>query len=827
MRLSDLKTGESAVIVRVFGHGAFRKRLLEMGFVPGQIVTSVLNSPLKDPVKYNIMGYDVSLRHSEANMIETVSESEAGGSHLLSHLAEHGAVHLSSPLERAKHIIDSRKREITVALVGNPNSGKTSLFNALTGGKEHVGNYSGVTVDAKMGHLMFEGYRFRVVDLPGTYSLSAYSPEEKYVRSFLYNEMPDVIINSVVASNLERNLYITTELIDMSQQVVVALNMYDELEKSGAELDFELLGKMVGMPMVPVVAKTGRGIDNLLRTVLRVYLNEDDSVRHVHILYRQVVENEIKALSGEMKKTGELPLQFPPRYWSIKMLEGDTDIEEKLKGCPSFDKWEKLAEAGSKRIERQTGEVAETVISNEKYGFIDGALKETYTPGEHEPNLKTKFIDKLVTDRWLGFPIFFLLMWLMFTCTFVLGAYPQDWIQQGIDWLSGVMQGMLPEGPLKDLLVDGVIGGVGAVLVFLPNIVILYLFISLMEDSGYMARAAFIMDKIMHKIGLHGKSFIPLIMGFGCNVPAVMAGRTIESHSSRIITIFINPFMSCSARLPLYLLMAGIFFPTHGALVLVGMYFTGILVAIITARLLRHTLFKKDETPFVMELPPYRMPTVVSILRQMWGKTEQYLRKIGGVILIASVLIWALSYFPKTEKDDVELQVAQNTLNNVEADANAGSDVYSDTSAQINMVEEENEMENSYLGRIGKFVAPVMEPVGIPWKGTVALLTGTAAKEIVVSTMGVLYSSGADNSAADEDADRSLGAQLRASGDFNSASALAFMVFVLLYFPCIATLGAIANETGSWKWAVASALYNTAFAWVMAFIVYKIALLFI
>ena len=798
MRLSDLRTGESAVIVRVFGHGAFRKRLLEMGFVPGQIVTSVLNSPLKDPVKYNVMGYDVSLRHSEAEMIETVSESEASSTHLLSHLAEYGVVSSNSPLERAKHFIDSKKKEITVALVGNPNSGKTSLFNALTGGKEHVGNYSGVTVDAKMGYLEFEGYKFKVVDLPGTYSLSAYSPEEKYVRAFLYNEMPDVIINAVVASNLERNLYITTELIDMSQQVVVALNMYDELEKSGAELDFELLGKMVGMPMVPVVAKSGRGIDNLLRTVLRVYLNEEDSVRHVHILYREAVENEIKALSGEMKKTGELPLQFPPRYWSIKMLEGDADIDEKLKHFPSFEKWEKLAEAGAKRIERQTGDIVETVISNEKYGFIDGALKETYTPGEHEPNQRTKFIDKLVTNKWLGFPIFFFLMWLMFTCTFVLGAYPQDWIQMGVDWLSGVMQNTLSEGPLKDLLVDGIIGGVGAVLVFLPNIVILYLFISLMEDSGYMARAAFIMDKIMHKIGLHGKSFIPLIMGFGCNVPAVMAGRTIESYSSRIITILINPFMSCSARLPLYLLMAGIFFPTHGALVLVGMYFTGILAAVITARLLRHTLFKKDETPFVMELPPYRMPTAISILRQMWGKTEQYLRKIGGVILIASIIIWALSYFPRSEKDNA------------------------------NVAEQENAMENSYLGKIGKSVAPVMEPVGIQWKGTVALLTGTAAKEIVVSTMGVLYSGGADESAAqDETADRSLAAQLSASGDFNSASALAFMVFVLLYFPCIATLGAIANETGSWKWAVASALYNTAFAWVMAFIVYRIALLFI
>ena len=510
------------------------------------------------------------------------------------------------------------------------------------------------------------------------------------------------------------------------------------------------------------------------------------------------MENEIKALSGEMKKTGELPLQFPPRYWSIKMLEGDVDIDEKLKHCPSFEKWEKLAEAGAKRIERQTGDIVETVISNEKYGFIDGALKETYTPGEHEPNQRTKFIDKLVTNKWLGFPIFFFLMWLMFTCTFVLGAYPQDWIQMGVDWLSGVMQNTLSEGPLKDLLVDGIIGGVGAVLVFLPNIVILYLFISLMEDSGYMARAAFIMDKIMHKIGLHGKSFIPLIMGFGCNVPAVMAGRTIESYSSRIITILINPFMSCSARLPLYLLMAGIFFPTHGALVLVGMYFTGILAAVITARLLRHTLFKKDETPFVMELPPYRMPTAISILRQMWGKTEQYLRKIGGVILIASIIIWALSYFPRSEKDNA------------------------------NVAEQENAMENSYLGKIGKSVAPVMEPVGIQWKGTVALLTGTAAKEIVVSTMGVLYSGGADESAAqDETADRSLAAQLSASGDFNSASALAFMVFVLLYFPCIATLGAIANETGSWKWAVASALYNTAFAWVMAFIVYRIALQFI
>lgn len=783
MFLSELKTGETAVITKVFGHGGFRRRILEMGFVKGQSVTAILNAPLKDPIKYKVMGYEVSLRRSEARMIEVVTDAEAqeydrprsGGD--------------TPERESVATVADDKSHEINIALVGNPNSGKTSLFNALSGGHEHVGNYSGVTVDAKYGEFRYANYKIRITDLPGTYALTAYTPEEIYVRRHLMEKMPDVVVNAVVASNLERNLYLTTELIDANPRIVVALNMYDELEASGAHLDYDCLGRMLGVPMVPVVARSGKGLEQLLEAVIAVYENRDDRVRHIHITHSAPVEEEIGKLSRLMKETAhELPKYFPPRYWAMKMLEGDKEVLSLLSSAERFDAWSKACEAGRNRIRRTLDEDVETALTDEKYGFIEGALKETFTPGKSAANRKTTFIDSLVTHKYLGFPIFILLMALMFSATFVLGAYPQAWLARLVSALGDWVTSIMPAGILKDLITDGIIGGVGSVIVFLPNILILYLFISLMEDSGYMARAAFIMDRIMHRIGLHGKSFIPLIMGFGCNVPAIMASRTIESRSSRIITILINPFMSCSARLPVFILLAGTFFPEHSGAALTAMYLGGVLMAMLSARIMRRAMFREDETPFVMELPPYRIPTLNATLRHMWDKAAQYLRKMGGVILVASIAIWFLSYFPRADAD---------TLPET-ADA------------------AEYQAGNSYLGRIGRAIEPCIEPLGLNWKAGVALISGTAAKEIIVSTLGVLYP-------ADKDApQQSLETRLTASGDFTRQSALAFMVFILLYFPCIATLSAIAHEAGR-KWALFSAVYNTALAWLSAWIVYMLA----
>ena len=816
MRLSGLINGESAVIIKVFGHGGFRKRITEMGFVRGRVVASVMDSPLNDPVKYSIMGYEVSLRRSEAEMIEVLYESEIDDRIALTDKNE------IFDDEYYKHVDDSyitsdkrtnhadshnngnnqrepdsqaayRKNIINIALVGNPNSGKTSLFNALSGGSEHVGNYGGVTVSSKTGHFNYNGYHFNITDLPGTYSLSAYTPEERYVREHIFEKMPDVIINPVVASNLERNLYLTTELIDLNPRMVVALNMFDELQASGAQLDYEKLGGMIGVPMVPTIAKNKSGLDILLNTVIDIFEGRNQTARHIHINYGTVTEPEIFSLNDMIRKSKDVPQQFPARYWAIKLLEHDSEAEKVLGKCADFSKWKVAAGKAVERIEYQADKDVETVVSDAKYGFIAGALQETYVAGTFDANKKTRIIDSLVANQWLGFPIFILLMWVMFMSTFYFGAFPQEWIETGVEKLSQFITSIMPDIPLRALIVGGIIGGVGSVIVFLPNILILYLFISFMEDSGYMARAAFIMDRIMHKMGLHGKSFIPLIMGFGCNVPAIMATRTIESHSSRLITILINPFMSCSARIPVLLLFAGTFFPSYAGTAMISMYLFGILIAVITAKGFRKTCFKVDETPFVMELPPYRMPTINSTLRHMWDKGKQYLKKMGSIILFASIIIWFLSYFPQN--------LATNQNNTPTAQS----------SAQVVSSDEDGskQLEQSFLGRIGKFIEPVMKPLGLDWKASVSILTGAAAKEIIVSTLGVLYHN--------ED-EATLSKTLKDSGDFTQRSAITFMVFILLYFPCIATIAAINCEAGR-KWALFSIVYNTTLAWIVAFAV--------
>lgn len=803
MRLSELKTGESGIVVKILGHGAFRKRVIEMGFVKGQVIKSLLNAPLRDPIKYSIMGYELSLRRSEAEMVEILPLPQDDNLPVFSHIntiADEDAG--SMPV--VEHY-KGKSRTINVALIGNPNCGKTSLFNAASGSKEHVGNYSGVTVDAKQGHFKYGGYDFNIVDLPGTYSLSCYSPEELYVRRYLRDEMPDVIINVVVASNLERNLYLTTELIDMDRSMVIALNMYDELERSGSSIDYKLLGEMIGVPIVPTVSRNGEGINQLFETVIRVYEGRDKAVRHIHVNLGHELETGVSRIKDMIKADAAVGVHFSPRYLAIKMLEHDEEAQRMLKASPDYEKISIVRDEEVARIERDTNEDVTSLIANEKYGFIAGALAETFKhKKEHDDAKTTRIIDSFVTSKLFGFPIFLVIMLFIFWCTFEIGSYPMEWIEWLVAKISEAVQVLMPDGPLKDLVADGIIGGVGGVIVFLPNILILYFFISFMEDSGYMARAAFIMDKIMHKVGLHGKSFIPLVMGFGCNVPAIMSARAIESRSSRIITVLINPFMSCSARLPIYVLLVGTFFSKHASLVFLGIYLLGIFVAVITARLLRRFWFKADETPFVMELPPYRLPTFKASLRHMWGKGEQYLKKMGGIILFASVIVWALNYFP--------LHNEQASTPEFEA-AMIADDSTIDTS------------HDSYLEMIGKAVNPVMEPLGFHWRSTVAALAGAPAKEIVVSTLGVLYSGN------EEIDDASLSVRLTKPNpvtghpDFTPASALSLMVFVLLYFPCMATVVAIVKETGSWKYGAFSIIYNTLVAWGVAYIVYNIALL--
>lgn len=809
------------MIVRVAGHGGFRKRLMEMGFVRGTEVCSVQDSPLHDPVKYTVMGYDVSLRRSEADMIEVMTRGEANlplegaGSSMCSSSCE-GCALTDCQLHSRKPL---RKNEINVALVGNPNSGKTSLFNALSGSSEHVGNYSGVTVDAKLGALCYKGYQINITDLPGTYSLSAYTPEEVYVRGHLYTAMPDVILNTVVASNLERNLYLTTELIDLNQRTVVALNMYDELQKSGSTLDYKALGAMIGVPMIPTIAKNGYGLTDLLDTIIELFEGKNTTSRHVHINYGQPMEQAIRQISDRLRGTTDLPKQFPTRYWAIKLIEGDREALKLLSSvCSTHELWVAEAEELAERVSGETGSDIETLLSDYKYGFIAGALEETFKAGEGDFNLRSRRIDRLVANKWLGFPLFILVMWFMFWATFTLGGYPQEWIEMAFGWLGEWVWSVMPEGALRDLLVGGIISGVGSVAVFLPNILILYLFISLMEDSGYMARTAFIMDKLMHRMGLHGKSFIPLLMGFGCNVPAIMATRTIESRSSRLITILVTPFISCSARLPVFLLLAGTFFPHHAATVLIGLYLLGIAVAFLTARLLRGTKFKKDETPFVMELPPYRMPTARATLKHMWDKCEQYIRKIGTTILLATIAIWALSYYPRPKAETVaqaEVVAVVESVVDAESAESAGSaesteSATTDTTVGGNASEA---LAGSYIGQVGKFIEPVMRPLGLDWRAGVALLTSIPAKELVVSTMAVLY--GGDDIS-------SLSKNIVSHSGITPRSALSFMIFILLFFPCIGTLATIKAETGSRGWMWFTIIYNTSVAWLLAWLAYII-----
>lgn len=819
MRLSDLARGERGVIVGVRGHGGFRKRLVEMGFIKGVCVEPILDAPLGDPVKYKLLDYEVSLRRAEADYIDVVpcEDSQADG---VGKKSEQPGSAVSLPvrdagretggggdaglaLEAGVRSVESERRwrkdtspqplpaRFTVCFVGNPNCGKTSLFNVASGAHERVGNYAGVTVDAKVGRIRHGDCTLEVVDLPGTYSLTAYTPEELYVRKYIVEQTPSVIINVVDASNLERNLYLTAQLIDMDVPVVMALNMYDELSESGGVLDTEQLGRLLGIPVVPTVGRTGEGVAALLDTVVGVCYDREPRCRHIHVNHGPLLEQCIESIDALIRRNPEPHFNYSARFLAIKSLEGDEQIHEVVGRFPNAMEIGEACERGRERVRRELDEDAESALTDAKYAFVQGALRECYVKrGDYQRRL-TQAIDSVVTHPLLGYPVFLLMMYLMFFCTFHIGQYPMDWIDSLVGWVGALLNQHMADGPLKDLLIDGVIGGVGGVIVFLPNIMILYLFISWMEDSGYMARTAFIMDKVMHRMGLHGKSFIPMVMGFGCNIPAIMSTRTIEDRKSRLITMLIIPLMSCSARLPVYIIIIGAFFPRHSAEVMLALYALGILLSVVLARVFSRFVVKGESSPFVMELPPYRLPSTKSVCRHTWEKGRQYLQKMGTTILAASVIIWALSYFPRP------------------ADG----------------MDREQHMERSYIGRIGKAIEPIIRPCGLGWKEGVSIVTGIGAKEIVASTMGVLYAEDTDlqpSENADEDMEQARLSRAIAHSHLTPVSALALLVFVLLYMPCIPACVAIRHESGHLRWALFTVVYTTVLAWLCAAAVFSV-----
>lgn len=834
MTLADLSTGQSAVVVRIHSEGAFRKRITEMGFVKGKVVTVVKKAPLQDPIEYRVMDYNVSLRESEARQIEVVTPEEW-----------HNALHPEAfkGIQNYKKFDQqsrNKNKEIRIALVGNPNAGKTTIFNVASGAHEHVGNYAGVTVEKKEAFFEQDGYTFIITDLPGTYSITSYSPEEVLVRDHLLHERPDVVINILDSSNLERNLYLTTQLIDMGCKVVIALNMFDELERRGDKFLHKKLAQLIGIPIIPTIAKKNIGINELFSKVIDVYLNREPISRKVNISYGEDIETSVKTLADKLDDIPAISSVFPPRFCALKLLENDKGMRLFICDMPEYPMIRDMAQTEISRLETLGGEDTETLLTNAKYGFITGALQETYRPAQRNYNTLTQKIDKWITHKYIGFPIFIFFIWLMFQCTFWLGSYPMQWIEQLVSFAGATLTQVMPDGILKDLLVDGIISGIGGVIVFLPNILILYSFISFMEDTGYMARAAFITDKVMHLIGLHGKSFIPLVMGFGCNVPAIMATRTLENRNDRLLTMLIVPFMSCSARLPVYLVIAGAIFPHSSANVIFSIYLIGIMLSIIVALLLKHTVFSKSELPFVMELPPYRIPTARATSKHIWAKAKEYLSKMGGLILIASIIIWALGYFPvsqerKNRYAQQKVQAEQHyapllgTTKNNQALQDSLNTALNNDLAKIDLAYEHEHQENSLLGQLGKFIEPVLRPLGFDWKMGVSLLSGIAAKEVVVSTMSILYQADPSEGSSSQSLIKKLQEQTRDDGSllFTPIVAYGFMLFVLIYIPCIAVIAAIRKESAVLKWTVFSVVFTSLLAWLVAFLVVHIGALFL
>lgn len=712
-------------------------------------------------------------------------------------------------------------KHLTIALAGNPNSGKTSIFNAITGTRQKVGNWAGVTVEKKEGFIEHRGKKLKIVDLPGIYSLTPFSIEEVVARNYLIDETPDVVIDIIDSTNLERALYLALQIRELDVKVVFALNMADILENKDIYIDDSKLSELLDLPVVFTVGNRGEGMDELLDEAVNLALSGKKPVNERKIRYSAEIEKSIDRVSGSIKNIIPENSRYSLRWTSIRLLENDRPVFEQVSSFGKDFDLTGIVRQERERLRTFYNDEPELVMTDERYGFIEGIIREVlHVPVMTRVDISRK-IDSVLTNRFLGLPVFAFFIWLMFQSTFTLGQYPMDWLESFVVFTSEFLTGLIPEGILQSLVVDGIVSGVGGVLVFLPNILILFFCIALFEDTGYMARAAFLMDKVMHSIGLHGKSFIPMLMGFGCNVPAIMAARTLENNRDRILTILITPFMSCSARLPVYIILAGTFFPGKAGNVIFLLYLTGILVAVFSGKLFRATILKGEEAPFVMELPPYRIPMAKSLVIHMWDRSKIFLKKMGGIILAGSILVWGLSYFPEDVKYSRDYDLISKELSQkIQVKENSGLkaetvQLYEELEHIKNEKKREH-AENSYLGRIGSFVSPFFEPIGIDWRGSIALITGFVAKEIVVSTMGVLY--GVDAGQGEDSG--GLGAALKRSG-MTPLSALSMMVFVLLYLPCIAAIAAVRQESGSLKWTLFSIFYTTFIAWSLSFAVYQ------
>ncbi len=824
-----------------------------MGFIRGKAVTVIKNAPLRDPIEYKLMDSNISLRRAEASFIDVESSLRAGQGRSFLCQDETGTqsdtdiygtqgLPASSQADPAPPL--NHSGEIRIALVGNPNSGKTTIFNHASHSRERVGNYGGVTVESREARFSHKGRTFIITDLPGSYSITEYSPEELYVRKHILENRPDVVINVIDASNLERNLYLTTQLLEMGARVVVALNMYDELKMKGDILEHRALGKLLGIPFVPTIGPDGEGLGELFDEIIAVHENRDSTVRTVTINYGSDIEKALCSLQELISDAVAAPSPVPIRYMAIKLLEKDSETERQL-SCDAERASAVLQQAKKeiRTIESELKEECETLIADARYGFIAGALRETYHPGPRPEMTTSEKIDRVLTHQFLGFPIFLFFMWLTFQLTFTVGKYPMGWIESGTSYLSRFIAASMQPGLLRELLTDGIIAGVGGVIVFIPSILILFFMISLMEDTGYMARAAFIMDRLMHAMGLHGKSFIPLVMGFGCNVPAIMATRTLESRKDRILTMLIIPFMSCSARLPVYVLFISAFFPAHPGSVLFALYAAGIGVATVSAMFMKKTFFSRVDAPFVMELPPYRMPHLKNTSRHMWDRGKEYMKKIGGIVLMAAIIIWALGRFPDhggaasiydMKIADTQKRYQAELYKTGKNDRAAFASIEEKMKSEIQSLEHDRSgerLENSYIGRIGRLVEPGLEPLGFDWRMGVSIITGLAAKEIAVSTMGILYHADIDSPEGSRSLIARIQEQRYRSGPMagrpviDPPVALGYMVFMLLYVPCVATLATMKRESGSWKWPAFSAFFSISLAWIAAFLIRQISLL--
>lgn len=657
------------------------------------------------------------------------------------------------------------KEKVVVALAGNPNVGKTTLFNNLTGARQHVGNWPGVTVEKKEGTCEYEDCQFAIVDLPGAYSLTAYSPDEVIARDYIAEEKPDVVVNIVDASNLERNLYLTVQLLEMGANVIIALNMMDEAESRGYTIDIDGLSRLLGAPVIPMVANKNQGTTELMEEILKASKNPPGT-KQLEIPYGQEVETEITLLEKILADIPGLANRYSTRWLAIKLLEEDMGIIEKI--GVNTEQIKSARDKSLAHLRSMLGDDAETVIAEARYGFISGLIRDVLKKPALTRLTLSDQIDKVVLNRWLGIPIFLVIMYGVFWLTFNLTPPLMHWIETGMNWLA--KQAASIGGWFGSFLSEGVIGGVGSVLVFIPPIFMLFMLLAILEDVGYLARAAFVMDRLMHRIKLHGRSFVPMILGFGCSVPAIMATRTIENEKDRLTTILVTPFMSCGARLPIYVLLAAAFFPHNQGLVVFGLYVIGIVVGIIMAFVLRRTILAGESSHFVMELPPYRRPLVKSVLLHTWERGKVFLMRAGTVIFGVAILIWLLKHVGALEP-------------------------------------------------IGKAIAPIFKPCGFGhWQIATSLIFGFFAKEAIIGTLGVLFASAKEAAG--------LGSVIASQLGMSSLAAFSLMVFALLYIPCVATIGTIKQETNSWKWAAFAAAYTTALAWIVATLIYQIGTLF-